>query len=91
MGLIQALTDPNIRKHLLRDEGEVIVDEVRKHWVVYTMPALEVLVASMLLVASPFVSIDLAWFPFALAMLVLDEMRKSVAPAQVRAVSRLHG
>ncbi len=71
MGLINALTDPNIRKHLLRDEGEVIVDEVRKHWVVYTMPAIEVAFAAMLLVASPFVSLDLAWFPFALALLIL--------------------
>lgn len=36
----RALTDPDIRRHLLREEGEVIVDEVRKHWVVYTVPAL---------------------------------------------------
>jgi hypothetical protein len=70
MGLIQALTDPNIRKHLLRDEGEVIVDEVRKHWVVYTVPALELTFAGLLLAASPFVAIDLAWFPFALAFAI---------------------
>jgi hypothetical protein len=70
MGLIQALTDPNIRKHLLRDEGEVIVDEVRKHWVVFIVPALELLLAALLLAASPFVAIDLAWFPFALAFAI---------------------
>jgi hypothetical protein len=33
------LTDPQIGRHLLRDEGEVIVDEVRKHWVVYLLPS----------------------------------------------------
>jgi uncharacterized membrane protein YdbT with pleckstrin-like domain len=70
MGLIQALTDPNIRKHLLRDEGEVIVDEVRKHWVVFIVPVLELLLAVLLLAASPFVALDLAWFPFALAFAI---------------------
>jgi len=70
MGLTRTLTDPNIRKHLLRDEGEVIVDEVRKHWVVYTLPTVELLVASALLVATSFVDLDLAWFPFALALAI---------------------
>ena len=41
--LRRTLTDPDIGKHLLRDEGEVIVDEVRKHWVVYVVPVLEAL------------------------------------------------
>ena len=30
--LRRALTDPDIGRHLLREEGEVIVDEVRRHW-----------------------------------------------------------
>lgn len=34
------LTDPEIGRHLLREEGEVIVDEVRKHWVVFVVPSL---------------------------------------------------
>lgn len=71
MGLARTLTDPNIRKHLLRDEGEVIVDEVRHHWVVYTVPVLELVVALALLVLFPFVDIDLAWFPFLLAFVIL--------------------
>lgn len=72
MGLARTLTDPNIRKHLLRDEGEVIVDEVRHHWVVYTVPMIELLVALALLIAFPFVDIDLAWFPFLLAFVILS-------------------
>lgn len=71
MGLYSALTDPDIGKHLLREEGEVIVDEVRHHWVVYTVPVLEVILAGLLLVAFPFVDLDLAWFPFLLAFAVL--------------------
>lgn len=71
MGLTRALSDPNIRKHLLRDEGEVIVDEVMRHWVVYVVPALELMVALVLLIAFPFINIDLAWFPFLLAFAIL--------------------
>jgi uncharacterized membrane protein YdbT with pleckstrin-like domain len=68
MGLARRLTDPDIGRHLLRDEGEVIVDEVRHHWVVYTMPALEVVGALALLVASPFVPVGIAWLPMLLAV-----------------------
>lgn len=68
MGLLLTLTEPDIRKHLLRDEGEVIVDEVSKHWVAYVRPGVETLLALSLLVAFPFLDVDLAWFPFLLAM-----------------------
>ena len=63
--------DPGIRRHLLREEGEVIVDEVRHHWIVYVRPVAEVLLALALLVAVPFIDMDLAWFPFALALLIV--------------------
>ncbi len=63
MGLLGSLTEPDIRRHLLREEGEVIVDEVRKHWVAYLRSVLEWLVALALLVAVPFVHPDLAWLP----------------------------
>ena len=67
MGLIQSLSDPKIRKHLLREEGEVIVDEVLHHWVVYVLPALEVLLALALLVWMPFADISFAWVPMLVA------------------------
>jgi membrane protein implicated in regulation of membrane protease activity len=68
VGLIARLTDPNIRKHLLRDEGEVIVDEVKHHGVVYLLPVLECAAAVALLAWLPFVDVDLAWFPFLVAV-----------------------
>jgi hypothetical protein len=64
VGVIQALTDPHIGKHLLRDEGEVIVDEVRKHWVVFIKPSLIALVGLAAVVSVPFIRADLGWFPF---------------------------
>jgi hypothetical protein len=36
--LRDTFVDPDIGRHLLREEGEVIVDIVRKHWVVYVVP-----------------------------------------------------
>lgn len=72
MGLGRTLTDPDIRKHLLRDEGEVIVDEVRHHWVVHVLSVVEAVVAVGLLVVLPFVDIDLAWFPLLLAVAILS-------------------
>jgi uncharacterized membrane protein YdbT with pleckstrin-like domain len=59
--------DPDIRRHLLREEGEVVVDEVRHHWIVYVVPSLETALGLALLVAVPFIDMDLAWFPFAMA------------------------
>ncbi|MGN0064249.1 MAG: PH domain-containing protein [Nocardioides sp.] len=68
MGLLAAVTDPDIRRHLLREEGEVIVDEVRHHWVVYLLPAVEALAALAVLCTLPFVSPQLAWLPFLVAL-----------------------
>lgn len=71
MGLLGSVTEPDIRRHLLREEGEVIVDEVRKHWVAYVRPALEGLLAAVLLLLLPFTHADLAWLPFLVACALL--------------------
>ncbi len=68
MGALSRTFDPGVSGHLLREEGEVIVDEVCKHWVAYVRSALETTLALALLVAFPFLDLDLAWFPFVLAM-----------------------
>jgi hypothetical protein len=61
VGVIASLSDPDIGKHLLREEGEVIVDEVRHHWAAYFVPAIEGLAAVVLLIATPFVNVNVAW------------------------------
>ncbi|PVG83375.1 membrane-flanked domain protein [Nocardioides gansuensis] len=70
MGLLAALTDPHIRRHLLRDEGEVIVDEVRHHWIVFVLPVLEALVAVALLLVVPFARVDTGWLPLVASFLI---------------------
>ena len=65
------LAGPDIRRHLLREEGEVIVDEVRHHWVVYLVPGLEAAVGVALVLWSAVVRADLAWLPFSIGTAVL--------------------
>lgn len=48
------IPQPEIRAHLLRDEGEVIVDEVAHHWVAYTRTVLWTLLGLLLLVVWAF-------------------------------------
>ena len=63
MGWLKRSTEPDISRHLLRDEGEVIVDIVRKHWVVYVIPMLigylSLVAFAMFLFSDP----DIAWLP----------------------------
>jgi len=60
-GILAWLGDPRIGRHLLREEGEVVVDEVRHHWFAYLRPGIEGVLGLVLLVASMFVHVDLAW------------------------------
>ncbi|MBO9519997.1 MAG: PH domain-containing protein [Nocardioidaceae bacterium] len=65
------LTDPQIGRHLLRDEGEVIVDEVRKHWVVYLLPSAVAGVGLFFLVLFFLADPDVAWLPLVIALALL--------------------
>ena len=65
------LPQPNIGKHLLRDEGEVIVDEVAHHWVAFIRSSLVSALAILILVAALFVDLSVAWVVLLVGMLVL--------------------
>ena len=71
MGWFRSTFDPKIGKHLLRDEGEVVVDEVPHHWVVYIVPALQAAGGVALLYLFLLSPVDVAWLPLTLGLLVL--------------------
>ena len=71
MGWFRSTFDPKIGKHLLRDEGEVVVDEVPHHWVVYIVPALQGAGGVALLYLFLLSPVDVAWVPLTLGLLVL--------------------
>ncbi|RNM11520.1 PH domain-containing protein [Nocardioides pocheonensis] len=66
------LVDPQIGRHLLRDEGEVIVDEVCKHWVVYVVPALIAVVGVGFLGLFLVSSVSVAWLPLVIGLGLLS-------------------
>jgi hypothetical protein len=59
--LLGLVPSPEIRKHLLRDEGEVIVDEVAHHWVTYTKPVVYSLLALTKIGVGLLVDMRVAW------------------------------
>lgn len=98
MGLLTSWGDPKIARHLLREEGEVIVDEVRHHWVAYVRPGLEGVLGVASLVAVAFVHVDVGWLFLLLAAVlgvraawgVLRERRDRFVITNMR-VFRVHG
>jgi membrane protein YdbS with pleckstrin-like domain len=63
--------DPKVRRHLIADEGEVVIDEVRHHWVVFFVPMLEVGLATALLVAMLWMSINFAGLLLVVVLVLL--------------------
>lgn len=61
--LLRTLTDPNIAQHLLREEGEVIVDEVYKHWAAYVRPAVQTFAGLVFVGTVPFIHPDIGFIP----------------------------
>jgi uncharacterized membrane protein YdbT with pleckstrin-like domain len=57
------LTDPSIGDRLLRDEDEVVVDMVHKHWVVYLLPGLLFWAGITCWALVPFSSVRFGWVP----------------------------
>ena len=66
-----ATADAVVARHLLREEGEVIVDIVRHHWFAYLVPSAIAGVGLFFLVGSVMWSIDWAWLPMLLGIALL--------------------
>ncbi|MFT4189531.1 MAG: PH domain-containing protein [Aeromicrobium sp.] len=66
----ERIPEQKVGNHLLDDEGEYVVDLVRHHWVVYTVPILYLVGAFGLVVVALFGPIELGWF-FLLSALAL--------------------
>jgi uncharacterized membrane protein YdbT with pleckstrin-like domain len=59
---------PDIGRHLLRDEDEVVVDEVSHHWVAYVPASAYGLVGLALVLWLPVVDADLGWLVLLIAV-----------------------
>lgn len=63
--------DPRVKRHLIADEGEVIVDEVTKHWAAIVGPVLELIAAGMVLMLLSVMPSDFYWIPLLGSLLLL--------------------
>ncbi|MBT2500762.1 PH domain-containing protein [Agromyces sp. ISL-38] len=59
--------DPRVERHLIADEGEVIIDEVRKHWAAIVGPMLELAAAVPFLLIMFWVPAEARWVPLVIA------------------------
>jgi PH (Pleckstrin Homology) domain-containing protein len=63
--------DPRVERHLIADEGEVIIDEVRKHWAAIVGPILEIAAAIPVLLLLAWTPTPAYWVPIFLALFLL--------------------
>lgn len=68
--LRRTFADPRVQRHLLVEEGERVVDEVRHHQVVYSTTTMEFAVAVGLWVLFLFSDVSIAWLPLLLGCAV---------------------
>lgn len=59
--LLSLIPDQEVEGHLVSDEGEVVIDEVARHWIVYVMPVLELAVAVAVFVAFLLGPLAIGW------------------------------
>lgn len=92
------LLHPEIGRHLLREEGEVIVDEVHHHWASYVRSVAFVVLGLAAWVASAWLPAGIAWVGLLVALYlgvrgawgVLDRARDRFVITNMR-VFRIHG
>ncbi|WP_345802382.1 PH domain-containing protein [Microbacterium sp. AZCO] len=61
-----SLFDPRVEKHLIADLGEVVIDEVRKHWAAVVGALLELFAGVVVLLLALFVPAAAWWVPVVL-------------------------
>ncbi len=66
-GLLYQFLHPDVGRRLLVGEGEVIIDEVRKHWVVFIVPVLVIILALGVFALMPLAG-QLFWVPLVLGL-----------------------
>ncbi|GAA1779205.1 PH domain-containing protein [Agromyces lapidis] len=66
-----SLFDPHIERHLIADDGEVVIDEVHKHWASNVFAALEMAAAVPVLFLLAWLPSQLYWVPFFLSLFLV--------------------
>ena len=70
MGLFARLLEPDIQRHLLVEEDERVIDEVRKHWVV-SLPWIGVMALSIPAFVFMIMARGFFWIPMLVGLYLL--------------------
>jgi hypothetical protein len=97
-GWFWGVVNPRVERYILVDEGEVIIQVVHKHWIVYLRPVAEILGGILAFIVFLFSPVRVAWLPFLIAVvlfvhaawLALDKYRDVFVITNMR-VFRLNG
>lgn len=77
-GAFSRMFDPQVTTHLIADEGEVVIDEVRRHWMAILVPILQLVLAFVIFASMLFFPAGYAWIPLGagigLALYSLERM-----------------
>lgn len=68
--MLSSLTDPKVENHLIADEGEKVVDEVRRHPLAFASPSLIILLGLAIVALSFVVPLEFASFPLGIGAAV---------------------
>jgi len=90
--------DPHVEQYLIADEGEVVIDEVAKHWAAIVTPVLELIAAVPVLLLVGLMPSQLYWLPIAGALFLVVNGGWRILQAQMdrfvitnMRVFRVHG
>ena len=94
----RGLFDPHVEQYLIDDEGEVVIDEVAKHWAAIVTPVLELIAVVPVLLLVGLMPSPLYWLPIAGALFLVINGGWRILQAQMdrfvitnMRVFRVHG
>jgi len=70
-GLLRTAFDPRVSDHLIADEGEIVVDEVRRHPMAFVGPGVLGLLGVLIMICTLWVPVAIAWLPLGVGLILL--------------------
>lgn len=70
-GFWRTAFDPRVSDHLISDEGEIVVDEVRRHPMAFVGPGLIGLFGVLIMISALWVPVSFAWLPLIVGLVLV--------------------
>ncbi|SDT38355.1 PH domain-containing protein [Microlunatus soli] len=70
-GFWRKFADPRVSSHLIADEGEIVVDEVRRHPMAFVLPVLIIALGLLVILTAFVVPVQIALLPIVVGLVVI--------------------